>query len=287
MRRSPTRRLKGACSVSVCASCPTFDSIPQQFSLTLPSSHTKASLALVRETLACLVFFALDHAQRRLPPAARVRNVTTKCAAGTREFSPTQALLQAGKGGHRAPRSCGQVHTRGLRCRCHRNWGQPGPKPTGAQRTRAAQRARKEHTKTSERFRRASAREAANATHTRDGTSSPTQRGPCGRVRGQVVAVPCCVCRKAKALPWLHRAGQQRAMAPHGRRLCCNSQARTAQHAAHSQSQGPVRVLTPAHATSGAGLPTMMEIGSMFRFCGQEFCFLRLESGCISSVSSL
>ena len=167
MRRSPTRRLKGACSVSVCASCPTFDSIPQQFSLTLPSSHTKASLALVRETLACLVFFALDHAQRRLPPAARVRNVTTRCAAGTREFSPTQALLQAGKGGHRAPRSCGQIHTRGLRCRCHRNWGQPGPKPTGAQRTRAAQRARKEHTKTSERFRRASAREAANATHTR------------------------------------------------------------------------------------------------------------------------
>lgn len=123
--------------------------------------------------------------------------------------------------------------------------------------------------------------------HIRDGTSSPTQRGPCGRVRGQVVAVPCCVCRKVKALPWLHRAGQQRAMAPHGRRLCCNSQARTAQHAAHSQSQGPVRVLTPAHATSGAGLPTMMEIGSMFRFCGQEFCFLRLESGCISSVSSL
>ena len=111
--------------------------------------------------------------------------------------------------------------------------------------------------------------------HIRDGTSSPTQRGPCGRVRGQVVAVPCCVCRKVKALPWLHRAGQQRAMAPHGRRLCCNSQARTAQHAAHSQSQGPVRVLTPAHATSGAGLPTMMEIGSMFCFCGEEFCFLR------------
>ena len=95
-------------------------------------------------------------------------------------------------------------------------------------------------------------------------TARVRRRGPCGRVRGQVVAVPCCVCRKAKALPWLHRAGQQRAMAPHGLRLCCNSQARTAQHAAHSQSQGQVRVLTPAHAR----LPTMMEIVSSTCFCG-------------------
>ena len=271
MRRSPTRRLKGACNVSFSASCHTFDSIPHQFSLTLPSSYTKASLALVRETLACLVFFALNHAQRRLPPAARVRNVTTKCAAGTREFSPTQALLQAGTGGHRPPLSCHQVHTRGLRCRCHRNWGQLGPKPTGAQRTRAAQRARKEH---NVRAHSPCERPRSRKRHTYATARVRRRRGARAAERaGRSLQSRVACAAVAKALPWLHRAGQQRAMAPHGLRLCCNSQARTAQHAAHSQSQGQVRVLTPAHAR----LPTMMEIVSSTCFCGA--CWRRVGEG--------
>ena len=236
MRRSPTRRLKSACSVSVCASCPTFDS---NSTTVFPHSALFAYQGQPRPCPgnACMPCL--------LCPQPRAASAPTCSARAERDYQ-----VRSWHKGILADTST-PASRQGRTSRSSVMWSNtyPGialqvPSKLGSARAKADRRATDSscaasaqgaHKKRQSDFAvRAPAK--PQTPHIRDGTSSPTQRGPCGRVRGQVVAVPCCVCRKAKALPWLHRAGQQRAMAPHGRRLCCNSQARTAQHAAHSQS---------------------------------------------------
>ena len=214
MRRSPTRRLKSACSVSVCASCPTFDS---NSTTVFPHSALFAYQGQPRPCPgnACMPCLLCPQPRAASAPTCSPRAERDHQVRGGHKGILADTSTPASRHGRAPPPSLLSSST------------YPGialqvPSKLGSARAKADRRATDSSCAASAQGAQRQSAFAVRAPakpqtpHIRDGASSPTQRGPCGRARGQVVAVSCCVCRR----------GEGATLAAQGRAATCHGAAR-------------------------------------------------------------